>query len=78
MNLWTRTASGTYVRDGWTIRRQHSKGSGQSKPFRHVSVKAYDAWVLYTPDGINTGVGASTLANAKLNADRQIALRGQV
>jgi hypothetical protein len=72
-STWTRTADG-YTRDGWTIRRTHSRGSGQAKPFQHVNAKAFDAWIVCDPEGFNR-TGSATFAGAKLNADRQIAIR---
>lgn len=74
-NTWTRNADGTYSLAGWTIRKIRMSGSGQSKPFRHVSRKAYDLWEVTAPSG-GSGPSAGSLANAKLNVERQIAIRG--
>jgi hypothetical protein len=76
MNLWTRNSDGTWQRDGWTIKREHNKGSGQARPFQHVNTKAYDAWIVRDPNGFER-TGAATLASAKANGNRQIELRAQ-
>jgi len=72
MTTWTRTADGTYTLDGWTIRRAHSKGNGQDKPFQHVTVKASDYWEVSDPQGFRRCTGI-TLKNAKSNGARMIA-----
>jgi hypothetical protein len=73
---WTRNTDGSYSRDGWTIRKVHLRGNGQSRPFEHVSIKARDIWSVEDPMGFQRTAG-STLAGAKVNADRQIEIRAQ-
>ena len=71
---WARDSKGTWSRDGWTIRRTHYRGTGQSLPFAHVNQKAFTAWTVHDPAGV-LRTGSDLLVKAKANANRQIALR---
>ena len=74
MSNWQRSSDGTWTRGGWKISRTHLSGSGQSKPFAHVNVKAVNVWSVYDPSGY-LRTGGDLLRHAKANADRQMELR---
>jgi hypothetical protein len=71
---FTRQPDGSYAGpDGWRIVRRHSSGTGQSRPFARVNVKAYSYWAVLDPQGVTRATG-DLLVHAKANAVRQVEL----